>query len=532
MMNKKSEPANAVVRGAIVVAAVCLVATIMIPSRAMTVADEQMAQARTDMVDIVTFQNRAYGERKEFIGTLDSLQLFVDWQTTRYNGVVDTLEVFFGATAHATEDVAGAAEMAGDLREYFQYVVDPEDPSTGDKFVAFADSIFQFLRYQQDVQEKAEDFRRIFGEVEAELSADMIGQAAFLKLAGKVDSLELAFRAYPEQMALHGLYREALYLTRALLPGQERFKSDFFELEAYLAGGAPRDVESLRNAAAVADSLRFGFLFGGDSGAGEGLEWTANFLDYRADIVDRRDGYISLFGSVSDYLRDAARDPELARGLSDDADSLKYCFLYDEEAVGQEGAVDRLGDLSRISNFLYGLSSAWNAQLDSLTEVVPESMRNKHRRARDELKVQFAEDQAAKLEKAKAFADDLGVMLGEFTATLESVDEDLSAQSASIGAFREAFEARLGQRLDASVSLADLAALLEVNAVGQEARFASLARGLAGLDRSQFPPSEVRQYSPAPPQARYRLEIEGDKVSVRCFHRDDFGEIKEGDPTW
>ena len=525
----------------ILLATAGLVASIMIPGRAMSRAEHEKTQARKEMLEIVTFENRAYSERQEYIGTLDSLQLFLDWQTERYRVVLDSLGGFFETLEHPLEEVDRAAEKAAKLREYLQYV---EDLSTKDRYVAIADSVYRFLRYQADIQSGAVEFRRLFEEVADALSSDAIEPAEFAKLASKVDSLELVFRTDPEQVEAHNAYREALYLTRGLIPARERFQTSLVDLDTYLESGG-RWPEALRLAGRRADSLRFCFLFGGDASANQSLESIGNFLAYRADLIERREGYESLFGTVADYLRDESRDPEIAREMSNHTDSLKYCFLFDTPGVlgmpiaqtgtdGEEGTEvhDRPVDLSRISNFLYGMASAWNTQLDSLTEVVPESERRAHRKAREELKSRFASDQAAKLGRATGFAEKLELMRGELGGKLENIEADLAEHRALIPDVRAALEARLAGGAGETVTLAVLRETFESNLAGNESRYTQLKSQIERLDRSHFPRSKLSTHSPAHPQAMYRLEIEGDKISVRSFHRDDFGEIIEGDATW
>ncbi len=525
----------------ILLATAGLVTSIVIPGRAMSRAEHEKTQARKEMLDIVTFENRAYGERQEYIGTLDSLQLFLGWQTERYRVVLDSLGGFFETLEHPLEDVDRAARKAGKLREYLQYV---EDLAIKDSYVAIADSVYRFLRYQADIQAGAGEFRRLFDEVADALSSDAIEPADFAKLASKVDSLELVFRTDPDQVEAHNAYREALYLTRGLIPAREKFQTSLVDLDTYLESGG-RWPEALRLAGRRADSLRFCFLFGGDSDANESLESISNFLDYRADLLERREGYESLFGTVAEYLRDGSRDPDIARDMSNHTDSLKYCFLFDTpgvlgmpidqaEAVGEDAPEihDRPVDLSRISNFLYGLASSWNTQLDSLSEVVPESQRGAHRKAREELKSRFASDQAPRLDRATGFAEALQAMRGELGDKLARLEADLAAKRALIPGVRAALEARLAGGAGETVTLAVLRETFESNLAGNKTRYDQLDAQLARLDRSSFPPSKLHTHSPAHPKAMYRLEIEGDKISVRSFHRDDFGEIIEGDATW
>ena len=525
----------------ILLATAGLVTSIVIPGRAMSRAEHEKTQARKEMLDIVTSENRAYGERQEYIGTLDSLQLFLGWQTERYRVVLDSLGGFFETLEHPLEDVDRAARKAGKLREYLQYV---EDLAIKDSYVAIADSVYRFLRYQADIQAGAGEFRRLFDEVADALSSDAIEPADFAKLASKVDSLELVFRTDPDQVEAHNAYREALYLTRGLIPAREKFQTSLVDLDTYLESGG-RWPEALRLAGRRADSLRFCFLFGGDSDANESLESISNFLDYRADLLERREGYESLFGTVAEYLRDGSRDPDIARDMSNHTDSLKYCFLFDTpgvlgmpidqaEAVGEDAPEihDRPVDLSRISNFLYGLASSWNTQLDSLSEVVPESQRGAHRKAREELKSRFASDQAPRLDRATGFAEALQAMRGELGDKLARLEADLAAKRALIPGVRAALEARLAGGAGETVTLAVLRETFESNLAGNKTRYDQLDAQLARLDRSSFPPSKLHTHSPAHPKAMYRLEIEGDKISVRSFHRDDFGEIIEGDATW
>ena len=531
-----------VVHWLLILLATCgLFASIMIPGRAMSRAEREKAQARSEMLDIVTAENRAYSERQEYIGTLDSLQLFIDWQTRRYRVVRDSLSTFFGPAEHPVEAVDRAAAMAGKFREYLQYI---EDLAIKDSYVAIADSVYRFLRYQADIQAGAGEFRRLFDEVGDALQNDVLEPAQFIELAVKVDSLELVFRADPEQLAAHNAYREVLYLTRALLPARERFQTSLTTLDGYLESGE-RWPSALRSAARRADSLRFCFVFGGSADASEALESVSNFLDYRADLLERHEGYESLFGTVAEYLRDPQRDPEIAREMSNHADSLKYCFLFDspgllgvplaqaEQGAAAEAApVNRPLDLSQISNFLYGTASTWNSQLDSLTELVPETERRAHGAARAELKERFAEDQAPKYEKASAFAAALEKMRGELTAKLADLETDLAQQREEIPAIREALETRLAGGTTETATLAGLRESFETNLAGNQRRHDQLVAQIARLDPSHFPPGQLSTHSPAHPRAMYRLEIDGDKISVRSFHREEFGGIIEGDATW
>lgn len=523
----------------ILLAAVGLVASIVIPGRALTREAQEMAQARQDMLSIVTAENRAYSENQQYFGTLDSLQTFIDWQTARYGGVIDSLSGFFETTEHPVEEVNLAADQAGGLREYLQYV---EDLVARDRYVAIADSVFRYLRFQGDLQIGAPEFRRVFDEVSDALQSERLEPAEFEALAVKVDSLELVYRADPGQLEQYSAYREDLYLSRALLPARDRFQATLEHVDAYLEAG-DRAPGSLRVASSQADSLRFCFLFGGDAEASESLEEISNFLAYRADLIEREDGYAALFGVVGDYMRDQARDPEIAREMSDFADSLKYCFLFDSpglmgtpvtEAEGGERAepISRTLDLSQISNFLYGLSSSWNVQLDSLTVVVPETRRAAHREARKELKRRIAEDQAVKMTEAIGHADKLDLMRGELSEKLGKLEEELVDQRSKLPKVREALESRLAGGTVSNVTLVELRDLFEANLLGNPARSAELKRQISTLEREQFPPSTFNKYSPAFPRVMYRLELDGDKVSVRCLRRDDYGEIIEGDATW
>ncbi len=520
----------------ILLAAAGLVASIIIPGRAYSRAERERAVARQDMLDIVTAENRAYSETQHYLGSLDSLQLFLEWQTKRYDSVLDSLIAFFDLSEQGLEQVNRAATQAGDLREYLQYV---GDLALRDAYVAIADSAYQYLRFRGDLQAGEAEFSRLFDEIAAALNADMLAPAEFEALAGKVDSLELIFRADPAQLEKYGAYREDLYLTRALIPARERFQATLKAVDTYLESGY-RAPAALRVAASQADSLRFCFLFGGDAQASEALEDIHDFLAYRADLIERKDGYDHLFDLVADYLRDPGRDPEIARDMSDHVDSLKYCFLFDSPgALGvplEEGAdaeVSRTADLSRISNFLYGLASAWNTQVDSLSEIIPESKRKAHKKARAELRTRFAQEQEKKLEEARGYAEALGVMKEEFATTLEHLNEDLVKKREAIPAVRAALEARIaGAGTQQTVTLAELRALFEQNLKGNPARAKQLKGQLTSLDRASFPPSSFHTHSPAYPRAMYRLELEGDKVSVRPFHREEFGEIVEGDATW
>jgi hypothetical protein len=366
----------------------------------------------------------------------------------------------------------------------------------------------------------------------------MLAPSEFEALAGKVDSLELVFRADPEQLQKYSAYREDLYLTRALIPARERFQATLTAVDTYLESGY-RAPAALRVAASQADSLRFCFLFGGDAQASEALEGIHDFLAYRADLIERQAGYDNLFDLVAVYLRDAGRDPEIARDMSDHVDSLKYCFLFDSPgALGtpiNEGDAppNRTADLSRISNYLYGLASAWNTQVDSLSEIVPESKRSAHKRARAELRARFSQEQESKLEEAVGYADQLGVMKVELAASLERLNEDLAEKRRAIPAIRVALETRIaGAGNQETVTLAELRTLLEQDLKGNPLRAKQLQGQLTRLNRSAFPPSSFHSHGEAYPRAMYRLEVEGDKISVRPFHREEFGEIIEGDATW
>lgn len=520
----------------ILIAAVGMSAAIYLPGLALSRTETEVSTCRAQLLDIVTFENRCFTETKAYVGTLDSLQTFLGDQTERYDMVVDSLTSFFDLTDQPLESVEDAANLAGNLREYLQYVGDLEIKG---HYVAIADSVFQFLKYQGEIQRNAGDFRRLFDEISQALEQHVIDANSFSALASQIDSLELAFRADSLQLAQHQEFREVLYLTRALLPARDAYTGALGRLGEYLESG-PRGVEDLRQSAAVADSVRFAFLFGGDGESAETLESIANLLKYRGDLVERRSGYESLFDEVALYLRDPARDPEEARERSDHVDSLKYCFLFTDPQPmeeGQEKVIDRTTHLGQISNYLYGLASSWNAQVDSLSEVVPESQRRAHRVARAELMERFAQAQAGaiKTEKSEGYAVVLGEMKVALGALLDGLDAELRGKTEALPPVQEALNARLAGSTTQNVDLTKLRETFESNLLGQEVRYAQLKGQLTGengLNRSKFPPDSLVAYCPAYPRARYRLEIDGDKVSARCFHGEDHGQILQGDPNW
>lgn len=564
-MSRQREMGSVLLKALIVLAIIGLFASILIPQTEMRKLEVKKEQAHSDMLALLTFQNRYFTSTQEFTTNLDSLQKFIDEQTTDYRSKFEELKTFTKSGNMLASDslLLDFAGIAKNLKLYFQY--------DSKEYVPVLDSLARYLKYTGRINGKQDYYHSLYDKIRESVAP---GERTCLTidklqpLLATADSLDFTLvnakgtivtaiedtieqvlslveideflEKYPKSTIIPRDFVTAIDSIKHfilsehfLAPCNDNHTAMLEELRNYFENGE-RKPDLLKKYSVSADSLKWLFRFSERENA-ELLGRMRGFLLFKASLTPRAAEYSGRFTQISDYLEELPDNFRTIKNASDWVDSLKTTFQYsllNEEQQPHSTRLDTVG------NYFYAAYSWAKAKRDSIKKESSE----------EELSDEVLDSEASVLFKIKR--DQMQEEETEKRTHLKKIMNDLQGEfDDEYGDGAEPLFQSWLPKLDIlikknhlersgessgftnfQVRIETLQALFSKTMEGADTELRRLGAKLD--DIKSFPASEVPFFCPDFPGVRYKIEIDHSKIHILPFDIEEHGQIREGEAVW
>ncbi len=563
-MSRQREKGSILLKALIVLTIIGLFASILIPQGEMRRQEAKKLQAHSDMLALLSFENRYFTSTQEFTTNLDTLQKFIKEQTEDYLSKFDDLKTFSKSKNILDSDslLLAYAKVAEDLKLFFQY--------DRKEYVPVLDSLGRYMKYVGQINAKQDYYHSLYRRIQESVSEGdrtCLSIDKLQPLMATADSLDFTLvnakgqivtaiqdtiekvlsldeiaefkKEYPKASIIPRDFVTAIDSIKHFIlsehflsPCNENHTIMLEELRNYFENG-DRNPELMKEYATSADSLKWLFRFSDRENA-ELLGRVRGFLLFKASLSPRATELSGKFSQLSGYMDELPDDFLVIKDASNWVDTLKTTFQY---SLLEEGQKPHSTRLDTVGMYFYSAYSWAKAKRDSIKKAMPEetgddvlasATNTLFKTKRDQMQEEDIELRSHLNQILSELQGEFNEEYGDgaeslFNSWLPKLDQLLEKNLAERSMERSGFEDFRGR-------IETLQDLFRTTMGDSESELKRLGEKLENI--KSFPASDVPIFCPDFPGVRYKIEMDHSKINIIPFDIEKHGQIREGEAVW